>query len=160
MALQRLVTGLAQPRERRVAVILIAVLNQQVGARLLDPHADDVLAVLLQLEHQAGEVAVTRHQDEGADLRPDEHQLQRVDGQTDVRGVLLRRPVSRREDQIDRCFRERDDVLRIAPPIGIGALHGDLASNHIRVQKVAKFLAEVRPDPHRDVVEIDEQRRL
>ncbi len=50
--------------------------------------------------------------------------------------------------------------MRIATPIGVGALHGDLAAYHIRVQKVAEFLAEVRPDPHRHVVEIDEQRGL
>ena len=35
--------------------------------------------------------------------------------------------VRRREDQVDRRLGERDDVLRIAAPVGVGALDGDLA---------------------------------
>ena len=78
-------------------------------------------------------------------------------GEADVGGVLLRRPVGRRQDHVDRRLGERDDVLRIAAPVGVGALDGDLALDDVGAEQGAELVAEVGADPHRDVVEVDEE---
>jgi hypothetical protein len=109
--------------ERVVAVVLVAVHDEEVARRLANADADDVLAVLLELEHERREVAVARQQDVGADFGTREDELHRVDGEADVGGVLLRRAVRRGEDQIDRRFGERHDVLRVAPPVGVCPYH-------------------------------------
>src|SRR6185295_18786952 len=72
-----------------VAVVLVAVHDEQVARRLPDADADDVLAVLLELRDERGEVAVAREQDVGTDLGAGEDELHGVDGETDVGGVLL-----------------------------------------------------------------------
>src|SRR6266700_7169831 len=59
-----------------VGVVLVAVLDQQVARRFADPHADDVLAVLLELQHEGRKVGIARQQDERADLGPREHELE------------------------------------------------------------------------------------
>ena len=47
------VGGLSKTGEGCVGVVLVAVLHQNVGTGLLNPHADNVLPVLLQLKDQA-----------------------------------------------------------------------------------------------------------
>jgi hypothetical protein len=69
------VLGLHEAGERVVRVVLVAVLHEQVARRLADADADDVLAVLLQLEHQAREVGVAGEQDDRADLGTREDEL-------------------------------------------------------------------------------------
>ena len=150
--------ALHEAGERVVAVVLVAVLDEQIARRLANADADDVLAVLLELDDEAREVGVAREQNERADLGAREHELERVDREADVGRVLLRRPVGRREDQVDRRFGERHDVLRIAAPIGVGALDRDLALDDLRREEAAQLLSEVGADPHRDVVEVDEER--
>src|SRR5688572_29220644 len=49
---------LHEPGERVVAVVLIAVHDEQVARRLTNTDADDVLAVLLELRDEAREVRV------------------------------------------------------------------------------------------------------
>ena len=102
MTLVRDVALLREPRELVVRVVLVAVLDQQVARGLADPYADHVLPVFLELEDEGGEVRVPGQEDECADLRPREDQLQRVDGEANVGRVLLVRPVGRGKDQIDR----------------------------------------------------------
>src|SRR2546422_272730 len=143
-----------------VGVVLVAVLDQQVARRLADPHADDVLAVLLELQHEGRKIGIARQQDERADLGPREHELEGVDGETDVRCVLLVRPVRRRPDHVDRGFRERDDVLRVAAPIGVGALYSHLPLDDVRLQQAPQLRLEIRADPHRHIVEVDHERRV
>jgi hypothetical protein len=89
-----------QTSERVVAVVLVAVLHEQIARRLANADPDDVLAVFLELDDEAREVGVAREQNERADLRPREDELECVDRQADVGRVLLRRPVRRREDQV------------------------------------------------------------
>ena len=149
---------LGETGEARVGVILVAVLNEDVRARFLNAHADDVLPVLLELEHQAGKIRIPREQDIRPDLGSNEDELDRVDRHANVGRVLLVAPVRGREDQIDRRLRERHDVLRIATPVGIGSLDADLALDDIGVEKAFEFLREVAAHTHRDVVEVDEQR--
>jgi len=58
---------------------------------------------------------------------------------------------------LDRRLGERDDVLRIAAPVSVGALHGDLPLDDAGAEEAAELVAEVGADAHRDVVEVDEQ---
>ena len=143
--------------ERVVAVVLVAVLDEQVARRFANADADDVLAVFLELDDEAREVGVAGEEDERADLGAREDELERVDGEADVGRVLLRRAVGRREDQVDRRLGERHDVLRVASPVGVGALDRDLALDDLRREEAAQLLPEVGADPHRDVVEVDEE---
>jgi hypothetical protein len=143
-----------------VAVVLVAVHDEQVTRRLADADADDVLAVFLELGHQRREVGVAGEEDVGPDLGAGEDQLDGVDREANVGGVLLRRPVGRRHDHVDRGLGQWDDVLRIAAPVGIGALDGDLPLDDVRRQQRAQLAGEVGTDPHRDVVEVDQQRRV
>ena len=159
VALDRLlVAGLHQAGERIVTVVFVAIHHQQVAGALANAHADDVLAVLLELHHHAREIGVTRKQNEGADLGTREHEFHGVDGEADVGGVLLRAAVRRRHDHVDRRLGKRHDILRVAAPVGIGPLHGDLALDDVRRQEILELRLQVGADPHRDVVEIDEER--
>ncbi|MBK9550269.1 MAG: hypothetical protein IPO52_14475 [Gemmatimonadetes bacterium] len=157
---RRGVALLGQAREVGVREVLVAILDQDVGRRLTDTDPDDVLAVLLQLEHERREIAVTREQDEGADLGTREDELHRIDGEPDVGGVLLVGPEGGGEDQVDRGFRQRHDVLRVAAPVGIGALNGDLALDDVGVEEGAEFLGEVGTNAKGHIVEVDQQRRI
>ena len=150
--------GLNEAGERVVAVVLVAVLHEQIAGRLTNTDADNVLAVFLELDDEAREVGVAGQQDDRADFRTREDELDRVDGEADVGCVLLGRPVGRGEDEVDRRFAERDDVLRVAAPIRVGALNGDLSVDDVGRQQVAQLRLKIRADPHRDVVEIDEER--
>src|SRR6185312_13912409 len=94
------------------------------------------------------EIGVARQQDECADLRAREHELQRIDRQPNVGRVLLGGPVRRRENEVDRCFGQRHDVLRIAPPVGVRALHRDFAFDDVRREQITKFVSQVGTDPH------------
>ena len=146
--------------KRVVAVVLVAVLHEQVAGRFPDADADDVLAVFLELEHERREVRVARQQDVRADLGTGEDELHGIDREADVGGVLLGRAVGRGEDQVDGRLGQRHDVLRIAAPVGVGALDGHLAADDLGRQQVAEFGLEVRPNAHRDVVEVDEEGRV
>ncbi len=155
-----LLAGLHEPRERVVAVVLVAVHDEQIARRLADTHSDHVLAVLLELRDEAREVGVAGEEDVRADLRAGEHQLHRVDREADVGGVLLGGAVRRRHDHVDRRLGERNDVLGIASPVGVGALHGHLPLDDVAAEQVPQLVAEVGANPHRDVVEVDEERGI
>ena len=70
---------------------------------------------------------------------------------------FLLRAVGRREDQVDRRLGERDDVLRVAAPVGVGALDRDLALDDVAVEEGPELLRRGRADAQRDVVEVDEE---
>ena len=152
------IARLGQSGEGVVRVILVAVHDEQVARRFTDADTDDVFAVLLELDDHAREIGVAGEQHEGPDLRAREDQLHGVDRETDIRCVLLGRPVGGREDQIDRRFREGHDVLRIATPVGVGATNRDLALDDVRREEVVQLSLQVGANPHRDVVEVDEER--
>src|SRR6266566_2080752 len=78
----------------------------------------------------------------------------------DIGGVFLVRAMRRRKDEIDGRFRERDDVLWIAAPVGVRALYGDLPTDDLRLEQALQFGLEVRSNRHRDVVKVDHQRRI
>ncbi len=143
-----------------VGVVLVAVLDQQVAGRFADPHADHVFAVLFELQHERGEIRIARQQDEGADLGSREDELEGVDREADVCRVFLVRPVRRRPDHVDRRLGQRDDVLRVATPIGVGALYGHFSLDDVRLQQASQLRLEIRADPHRHIVEVDHQRRV
>ena len=122
---------LSKPGETRVRIVLVTVLNQDVRAGLLDSYTDHILSVFLELEDQARKVRVTGEQNIRTDFRSDEDQLHPVDRHPDVGRVLLRTPVGGSEDQIDRRLGERDDILRITPPVGISPLDGHLSADDV-----------------------------
>ena len=149
--------GLGEAGQARVRVVLVAILHEDVGARLLNPDADHVLPVLLELQHEARKVGVTRQQDERADFRPDEDEFEAVDRHPDVRRVLLVAPVGGGEDQIDGRFGERHDVLGVPTPVGVGALNADLSLDDVGVEERLELLRQVGTHPHRHIVEVDEE---
>ena len=151
---------LPQSRQAGVRVILVAVLHEDVGTGLFDPDTDDVLPVLLELQDEARKVGVTREQDIGADLGSNKDELHSVDGHPDVGSVFFRAPVGGGEDEIDRGFGKRHDVLRVAAPIGVGPLHGDLAADDIRLEKGLQLLRQVTTHSQSDVVKVDQEGRV
>jgi hypothetical protein len=120
-----------------IGVVLVAVLDQQVAGGLPNADTDHVLPVLLQLDDHRREVAVTRQQYEHADLRAGKHQLDGIDGQPDIGCVFLAGPERRGKDEIDGGLGERNDVLRVAAPIGVGPLDSNLAFDDIAVEESA-----------------------
>ena len=125
---------LSKPGEARVRVVLVAVLNQDVRAGLLDSHTDHILSILLELQNQARKIRVTGEQNESADLGSGEDQLHPVDRHSDVGRVLLRAPVGRSPNQVYGRLGERDDILRIAPPVGISPLDGHLSADDVGLE--------------------------
>src|SRR5450759_1850097 len=91
-----------QAGERVIAVVLVAVHDEEVARGFADAYSDDVLAVLLELGDEAGKIGIARQENERADLGPSENQLHCVDGETNIRGVLLRGAVRGRHDHVDR----------------------------------------------------------
>src|SRR5438552_19172444 len=89
-----LLTALHQTSEGVVAVVLIAIHDEEIARRFADADANDVLAVFLELGDEAGEIGIAREQNERADLRSSEDQLHCVDGESNVGRVFLRRTVS------------------------------------------------------------------
>src|SRR5207248_10735612 len=75
--------------ESIVAVVLVAVLDEQIARRFANADADDVLAVFLQLDDEAREIRIARKKDEGSNLRASEDELERVDGKSNVGCVLF-----------------------------------------------------------------------
>ena len=125
---------LSKPCKARVGVIFVAILNQDIRAGFFDPHTNHILSILLELQDQARKVGVASEKDESADFGSDEDQLHPVDRHPDVGCVLLRAPVGGSENQIDGRLGERDDILRITPPIGIGPLDGNLSADDIGLE--------------------------
>ena len=70
---------------------------------------------------------------------------------------FLLEPKAGREDQVDRGFRQRNDVLRVASPVGVGALDRHLALDDVAVEEGPELLGQVLLDAQGDVVEIDQQ---
>ena len=97
----------------------------------------------LSLITMRGEITVTREQDEGADLRPGEHQLDGVDGEPDVGRVFLIGAERGGEDQVDRGLRQRYDVLRVSSPVGIGSLDRHLALDDVAAEQGLQLFGEV-----------------
>ena len=131
---------LREAGEAGVGVVLVAVLDEDVGTRFLNPHSDYVLAVFLELQDEARKVRVSCEQDVCADLRTYEYEFERVDRHADIGRVLFVAPVGRSEDQIDRRFGEGHDVLGIATPVGIGALYAHLAFDDVGIEETLQLL--------------------
>ena len=140
----------------RVTVVLVTVLHQQIAGRFSDTDTDDPLAVLFELENEAREIAVPREQDEGVDFGPREHEFECVDGEANIGSVLLVRSERRREDEIDRRFREWHDILWVATPISVRALHRHFALDNLGIEEFLELVLEIRPNPHRHIVKIDQ----
>ena len=149
--------GLPKTGKDRVGIVLVTILDEDVGRRLLDSHADHILTVLLQLEHERGKIAVAREQDEGADLWASKDEFDPIDRHADVGGILLRTPVGGGENKIHRGLGEGYDVLRVAAPVRVSPLHRHLASDHIRLEERLEFAGQVTAHPHGDVVKVNEE---
>ena len=72
-----------------VAVVLVAILNEQIARRLANTDADNVLAVFFELDDKAREIRIAREKNEGSDLRASEYELEGVDGEANVGRVFL-----------------------------------------------------------------------
>jgi hypothetical protein len=140
---------LGEAREIAVGVVLVAVLNQQVAADSRIPTPTTYLPYSLSLMTS-----------EEKSLSPESRMKVPIsgrvktssvgiDGEADVGRVLLVGAERRREDQVDRRLRERHDVLRIAAPVRVGALHRDFALDDVAVEQGAKLLGQVAPDAQR-----------
>ena len=152
------VARLREPSQLVVRVVLVAVLDEQIARGFPDPHADHVLAIFLQLEHERREIGIAGQENERPDLGPREDELERVNREADVGRVFLVGAVRRREDQIDRRLGQRHDVLGIPAPVCVGALHGDLSADDLRLEQAFQLGLQIRADRHGYVVEVDHQR--
>jgi hypothetical protein len=106
---------------------LVAVVAQQVGRGLGQPEADHVLAQLLELGHQRGEVGVAGDDDEGIDVVLRVGQVHGVHAQADVGRVLAGLPAAGDLDEFDRRLVQGGCVLSKPAPVGVGLLGDDLA---------------------------------
>ena len=70
---------------------------------------------------------------------------------------FLLEPKAGREDEVDRRFGQRDDVLRVPAPVGVGPLDRDLALDDVAVEEGPKLFGQVLLDAQGDVVEVDQQ---
>jgi hypothetical protein len=131
-----LIGRLHEAGERVVAVVLVAVHDEQVARRFANADADDVLAVLLQLDDEAREVGVAGEQDERADLgRVNTSSSASIARRMSVAFFFEDRRPARRSDR--STIRQRHDVLRIASPVGVGALDGDLSLDDLRREEAS-----------------------
>jgi hypothetical protein len=62
----------------------VAVVDEQVGGRVLDPDADDGLVVFAQLAHQRREIGIAADDHEGVDVALGVAQVERVHDHADV----------------------------------------------------------------------------
>jgi hypothetical protein len=106
---------------------LVAVVDEQEGRRVLHAEADDALAVLLQLGDQRREVAVAGQQGERVDVMLGMGHVDGVDAHADVGRILPGGRALGDFDELDGGLVERGLVVAVAGPVGVGALHEDLA---------------------------------
>ena len=124
--------------------------------------ADDeyFLVVLLQLLDQREKIAVAAHDDVRVDVRVGEGHFKSVEGEVDVRAVLVaaRRQVAL--DEADGVLGERPAVLARPGPVGVGDLGDHLAAFFEGFENDAdiEVLAERGLDADLNVVEVDEYR--
>ena len=107
---------------------LVAVLLHHGAGEL--PAADDehLLVVLLELLHQADEVAVAADDDEGVDVVVGERHLEGVEGEVDVGAVLVAAGRHVALHHAHGVLREHAAVVAGALPVAVGDLGDDLAA--------------------------------
>ena len=136
---------------------LVAVVDQQIGGGLLDPHPDDVAAVFPQLRDQWRKVAVSGNQDEGIDVVPLIGKVQGIHHHSDVGAVLAAVTALRYVDQLDGGLVKGSLEFGIAMPVGVGPLDGDLSlldqplEDEVNVEIAVSALA----DTHGHVLKVD-----
>src|SRR5260370_18689072 len=135
---------------------LVAVVDQQVGRRVLHADADAVLVVLLELGDQRREVAVAREDHESVQVLLGVGEVHGVDDHLDVGAVLARVELLRDVDELDRRLVERALVVAVALPVGVGLLDDDLALLEQPLEDQADVeLADLRvPHAEGDVLEV------
>ena len=113
---------------------LVAVLHQHLGGAALGSQSNDVLAVLLQLGSQGGEVAVPGQDDEGVDVFLGVAQVHGVHAEPDI-GRILSRPAPLGDvDELEGGFVQLLLVFGEARPVGIRFLDQDLPLLHQSLQ--------------------------
>ena len=116
-----------------------------------------MLAELLELGHEWREVAVAGHDHERVDVVLRIGEVDGVDHEADVGGVLARHAAARNLDEFDRGLVQPAGVGTEAAPIGVRLLGDDLALLDEALEHLADFeavAAIVEPEPH--VLEVDE----
>ena len=128
------------------------------------PAADDkyLLVVLFELLHQRDKIAVAPHNDEGVDVIPCKRHLQSIEGEVDVRTILV---AARRQISLDHLYRvlgQHAAVIVGSLPVSVGDLCDDLAALLDRF----KDSVNIKPSgqsgsyAYLDVVKVDENRNF
>src|SRR5690606_17021104 len=137
---------------------LVAVALHDHAGELPSAHDEDLLVVLLELLHQADEVAVAADDHEGIDVGMREGHFERVEGQIDVRAILVAAWRQVALHHLDGVLREAAAVAAGALPVAVCGLRDHVAAflegfeDEAHVERGAQGVL----DANLDVVEIDE----
>src|SRR5688572_12536508 len=105
----------------------VAVVDQQVGARVLYADADHRLRVLAQLRHQRRKIRISAHDDERVDVGLGVAKVEGVHHHADVGGVLARLAYVRNLDQLERCRVHGCLEFLVPLPVAVRLLDHDRA---------------------------------
>ena len=117
----------------------VAVVDEQIGSRLLDPHADDRFVVFAQLAHERREIGVAADDGKGVDVALRVTKVERIDHHADIGGIFARLPDVRNLDHLEGGFVQPALEGLVALEIAIGLFHYDVALE----QKTLEHLANV-----------------
>ncbi len=106
---------------------LIAIGDQQIRRRLTHPDADHLLGVFPQLRHQRRKIRITADDHEGIDVRLGIAQVERIDDQPDVSGILAGLAHMGNFDEFKARLVHRRLEGLVAFPVTVRLLHHDAA---------------------------------
>ena len=98
---------------------LVAILLKDAAGEGPTPDHKDHLVILLEFFHQGDKVAITAHDHEGVDMASGEGHFQSIQGECDVRSVLVS---ARRQiplDHVDGMLRHGTTVICRMFPVAI-----------------------------------------
>ncbi len=122
---------------------LVAVIEEQIGGRVLDPDPDDRLGVLAQLAHQRREIRIAADDDEGVDVALGVAQVEGIDDHADVGGVLARLAHVRNFDELERGLVQAALEVLVAIKVAVGLLDHDVALQQQTLENLLDVEARV-----------------
>ena len=150
------------PHEVVVVDEFVAVVNEQIGSRLLHSDADDRLVVLAQLAHERREIRVAADDRESVDVTFRVTKIERVDHHADVGGILARLPDVRNLDHLESGFVQSALEGFVALKIAIRLFHHDVSleqktledfadveGRELRVVRAEGDIFQIEEDGHR-----------
>ena len=139
---------------------LVAVVEEEVGSRVLDADADDRLRVFAQFRDEGGEVGVATDNDEGIDVSLGVAEVEGIDDHADVGGILARLAEVRDFDEFEGGFVEVALGVLVALEVAVGLLDDDMALEEEALKDLVDLDAGIfrLAGPEDDVFEIEVDR--